>query len=77
MKKQAPFRMQMIACDPYLDPLAAERLGVTLVSLDELLAHSDVLTIHARLTPQTITGWAGVGASRKARMACSKTSGLG
>jgi len=52
-ERLAPFGMQMIAYDPYLDPLAAARLGVTLVSLDELLARSDVLTIHARLTPQT------------------------
>jgi D-3-phosphoglycerate dehydrogenase len=52
-ERLAPFNMQMIAYDPYLDRAAAARLGVTLVSLDELLARSDVLTIHARLTPQT------------------------
>lgn len=52
-ERMAPFNMQMIAYDPYLEPTAAERLGVTLVSLDELLARSDVLTIHARLTLQT------------------------
>ncbi len=52
-ERMAPFKMLMIACDPYLDPAAAAQLGVTLVSLDELLARSDVLTVHARLTPQT------------------------
>ena len=52
-ERMAPFHMHMIACDPYLDPLTVERLGVTPVALDELLARSDVLTIHARLTPQT------------------------
>jgi D-3-phosphoglycerate dehydrogenase len=52
-ERLAPFGMQMIAYYPYLDPAVAARLGVTLVSLDELLARADVLTIHARLTPQT------------------------
>jgi D-3-phosphoglycerate dehydrogenase len=52
-ERLAPFHMQMIACDPYLDADLAARLGVMPVSLDELLARSDVLTIHARLTPQT------------------------
>ncbi len=51
--RMAPFHMRIIAHDPYLDSVAAERLGVMSVSLDELLAQSDVLTIHARLTPQT------------------------
>lgn len=52
-ERMGPFGMQKIAYDPYPDLLAAARLGVTLVSLDELLARSDVLTIHARLMPQT------------------------
>lgn len=52
-ERMAAFCMQMVAYDPSLDLIAAERLGVRPVSFDELLACSDVLTIHARLTPQT------------------------
>jgi len=52
-ERMAPFGMQMIAHDPYLNQPAAQRLGVQPVSLDELLSRSDALTIHARLTPQT------------------------
>ncbi|MGP3961060.1 hydroxyacid dehydrogenase [Nonomuraea sp. 3N208] len=41
------------ACDPYADPEEAERLGVRLVGLEELFATSDVVSLHAPLTPET------------------------
>ena len=47
------FRMQVIAYDPYLTREAAERLGVSSVELDELLARSDFITIHTPLTGDT------------------------
>jgi D-3-phosphoglycerate dehydrogenase len=47
------FRMQVLAFDPYLTREAAERLGVSCVELDELLARSDFITIHTPLTGDT------------------------
>ncbi|MBI3067314.1 MAG: phosphoglycerate dehydrogenase [Deltaproteobacteria bacterium] len=39
--------------DPYLDPKIAERMGVTMVSFDELIKTSDFISLHAPLTKQT------------------------
>ncbi|MEV0385547.1 hydroxyacid dehydrogenase [Nonomuraea sp. NPDC050643] len=41
------------AYDPYADPAQAERHGVRLVELEELFATSDVVSLHAPLTPET------------------------
>lgn len=50
-RRAAGFNMKRIAHD--LKPSAeAERLGVTFVTLDELLSQSDFLSLHAALTPQ-------------------------
>lgn len=43
------FGMEVVAWSPNLDPAAARALGVEPVSRDELLATSDVVTIHLRL----------------------------
>jgi phosphoglycerate dehydrogenase-like enzyme len=42
-----PFDLEVLVSDPHLDAQAAERLGVELRSLDELLAASDVVSLHA------------------------------
>lgn len=42
-----------LAFDPYVDPGEAGRLGVTLVSLQELMAASDFVSVHCPLTRQT------------------------
>jgi D-3-phosphoglycerate dehydrogenase len=47
------FRMHVLAYDPYLTREAAARLGVESVELDELLARSDFITLHAPLTGDT------------------------
>lgn len=47
------FGMNVIAYDPYLQPARAAQLGVDLVSLDELLAKSDFITIHLPKTKET------------------------
>jgi len=47
------FGMDVIAYDPYLQPARAAQLGVRLVSLDELLAQSDFITIHLPKTKET------------------------
>ncbi len=46
-------KMNVIAYDPFLTQEAAEKLGVELVSLDDLLARADVITIHTPLTAET------------------------
>ncbi len=46
-------KMNVIAYDPFLSKEAAEKIGVELVSLDELLKRSDIITIHTPLTPET------------------------
>jgi D-3-phosphoglycerate dehydrogenase / 2-oxoglutarate reductase len=47
------FRMHVITFDPYLTREAAARHGVEAVELDELLARSDFITVHAPLTGDT------------------------
>ena len=47
------FDMQVLAYDPFLDAAAARRLEVDLVSLEDLLRQSDVITFHTPLTDQT------------------------
>ncbi|WP_369268583.1 NAD(P)-dependent oxidoreductase, partial [Streptomyces harbinensis] len=42
----------VLVADPYADP-AALPAGVRVVELPELLASSEVLSLHARLTPET------------------------
>jgi phosphoglycerate dehydrogenase-like enzyme len=44
---------QTLAYDPYLDPAVAERLGVELVALDDLMARSDFVSIHCPLNDTT------------------------
>ena len=44
---------QPMAFDPYIDQASAEKLGVKLVSLDELLSHADFVSLHCPLTDET------------------------
>ncbi|MEO8094289.1 MAG: phosphoglycerate dehydrogenase [Pseudolysinimonas sp.] len=52
------FGVDVVAYDPYVTEARAQQLGVTLLSLDELLATSDFVTIHMPKTPET-TGMIG------------------
>ncbi len=45
--------MKVVAHDPYVAPSLAQQLNITLVSLDEVFAQSDYITLHVGLTPQT------------------------
>ena len=47
------FGMTVIACDPYLPPEAADALKVPLVSLQEVCARSDYLSLHPLITHET------------------------
>jgi phosphoglycerate dehydrogenase-like enzyme len=50
-RRAAGFNMRLLGYD--LAPSAeAEKLGIQFVSLDEVLAQSDFITLHAALTPQ-------------------------
>jgi D-3-phosphoglycerate dehydrogenase len=46
-------KMKVIGYDPYLSKEIAEKKGVDLVSLDELLRRSDFISIHTPLTDET------------------------
>ncbi len=47
------FGTHIVAYDPYVTAARAQQLGVTLLSLEELLAQSDFITIHMPRTPET------------------------
>jgi D-3-phosphoglycerate dehydrogenase len=47
------FGVNVVAYDPYVTSARAQQLGVTLLSLEELLAESDFITIHMPRTPET------------------------
>lgn len=47
-------RMNVLGYDPYLSPERAEEMGVTLVSMDELLTRSDYITIHVPKSNDTV-----------------------
>jgi D-3-phosphoglycerate dehydrogenase len=46
--------MEILAYDPYVTSARAAQLGVQLLTLDELLAQSDFITIHMPKTPETV-----------------------
>ena len=46
-------KMHVIAYDPFISPEAAGNMGITLVSLDELLKQSDFITVHTPMTKET------------------------
>jgi D-3-phosphoglycerate dehydrogenase len=47
------FGVNVVAYDPYVTSARAQQLGVTLLTLDELLQQSDFVTIHMPRTPET------------------------
>ncbi|MDU0478481.1 phosphoglycerate dehydrogenase [Staphylococcus chromogenes] len=47
------FETTLVAYDPYANPARAAQLGVELVTLDELMARSDFVTIHLPKTKET------------------------
>jgi D-3-phosphoglycerate dehydrogenase / 2-oxoglutarate reductase len=53
-QRLAAFGMTVIAYDPYVAAARAAALGVRLVSLDELLAESDFISVHLPKTAETV-----------------------
>ncbi|MEE8333737.1 MAG: NAD(P)-dependent oxidoreductase [Alphaproteobacteria bacterium] len=49
----APWRMRIIACDPYVPDEKFIRFGAEKVDLDTLLAESDIVSMHCVATPET------------------------
>lgn len=49
----APFGMEVLVVDPYLDEAAAQSRGVQLVTLDELVERSDFIQVTCPLTSET------------------------
>ena len=47
------FDMRVLAFDPFISESAAQEMDVELVSMDKLLAESDVISLHTAVTPQT------------------------
>jgi D-3-phosphoglycerate dehydrogenase len=52
-QRASSFGMKIIAYDPYLSADRARRLGVELMSLDEVLTTADVITVHLPRTTET------------------------
>jgi D-3-phosphoglycerate dehydrogenase len=52
-KRMMAMGMTILAFDPFLTEDKAVKLGVRLVSLDELLAEADFITVHTPLTKET------------------------
>ena len=49
----APHGVHVLLHDPFVDAGEAERLGVELVSMNELMSRSDVVSLHQPLLPST------------------------
>jgi D-3-phosphoglycerate dehydrogenase len=64
-QRLSAFGMNVIAYDPYVQAGRAAQLGVRLVSLDDLLAESDFVSVHLPRTPETVGI---IGAEQLARM---------
>lgn len=52
-RKLQGWGMRIMATDPFVEPVKAERLDVKLVSMDALCAESDFVSLHAPLLPET------------------------
>jgi D-3-phosphoglycerate dehydrogenase len=52
-QRLAAFGTQLLAYDPYVSPARAAQLGIELLSLDELLAQADFISVHLPKTPET------------------------
>ncbi|WP_018886273.1 phosphoglycerate dehydrogenase [Paenibacillus massiliensis] len=52
-KRAKAFGMNILGYDPFLTEERAEKLGVKLASVDEIVKHADFMTVHTPLTPET------------------------
>lgn len=52
-RRARAFGMELIGHDPFVSPAVARETGIRLVTVEELFAAADYLTLHVGLTPQT------------------------
>ncbi|KAA6462193.1 phosphoglycerate dehydrogenase [Acidobacteria bacterium AB60] len=52
-RRARAFGLELIGSDPFVSAAVARENGIRLVTLEELMAGSDYLTLHVGLTPQT------------------------
>lgn len=52
-RRAKAFGMEIITTDPYVPEEVPTAMGAKLVSLDELLAKADIITLHSVVTPET------------------------
>jgi D-3-phosphoglycerate dehydrogenase len=52
-QRLAAFGAHIVAYDPYVSPARAAQLGVELLTLDDLLARADFISVHLPKTPET------------------------
>jgi len=52
-RRARSFDLHVLACDPYISEDVARDAGAELVPLDDLLARSDFVSLHAALSPST------------------------
>jgi len=53
-QRASAFGMKLVAYDPYVSPDRARQMGVELMTLDEVVAHADFVTVHLPKTPETV-----------------------
>jgi D-3-phosphoglycerate dehydrogenase len=53
VRRARAFEMRIVANDPYVNSRTAADLGTTLLTLDELYAEADYITLHVALTTET------------------------
>ncbi|WP_232664286.1 phosphoglycerate dehydrogenase [Pseudonocardia sp. TRM90224] len=53
-QRLAAFGVELVAYDPYVAPARAAQLGIELLTLEELLQRSDVISIHLPKTAETL-----------------------
>jgi D-3-phosphoglycerate dehydrogenase len=53
-QRAAAFGMRLVAYDPYVTPDRARKMSVELLSLDELVATADFVSIHLPKAPETV-----------------------
>ena len=66
VQRLAAFGMTMLAHDPYVQAGRAAKMGVRMVSLDELMEESDFISVHLPRTPETV-GMVGAGQLARAK----------
>lgn len=77
--RAAAFGMQVIGYDPFIPPETQQKEGVKPVTLQELYAQADIISLHLPLTPQTqglLDGQAFAAMKRGVYLICAARGGV-